>query len=125
MYCRNCGKEVSQNSNFCPYCGTKIGMINNLPNLPKRNTQKTSEPINWGLVTSLSIRLLLIGGFIFLILIQIMPLRKLFLMILPFVFVSDRDPYYKEFKLKKHKKEVLISFFITLILILIIISNVL
>ena len=23
MYCRNCGKEMEENSRFCPYCGTE------------------------------------------------------------------------------------------------------
>ncbi|MGB9762416.1 MAG: zinc-ribbon domain-containing protein [Minisyncoccia bacterium] len=24
MYCPNCGKEVSNNVNFCPYCGSRL-----------------------------------------------------------------------------------------------------
>ena len=24
MYCRNCGKEIKDNSSFCPYCGSSV-----------------------------------------------------------------------------------------------------
>ena len=24
MYCKNCGKEIDDNSTFCPYCGQQI-----------------------------------------------------------------------------------------------------
>ena len=33
MYCRNCGKELLDNDNFCPVCGTKV-------------EKKTQEPEN-------------------------------------------------------------------------------
>ena len=24
MFCKNCGKELNENTNFCPYCGEKV-----------------------------------------------------------------------------------------------------
>ena len=33
MYCRNCGRELLENDNFCPACGTKV-------------EKKTQEPEN-------------------------------------------------------------------------------
>lgn len=31
MYCRNCGKELLENDNFCPVCGTKIEKLTQQP----------------------------------------------------------------------------------------------
>lgn len=37
MYCTHCGKEISDNAHFCPYCGSKTN--------PKSN-QNTTAPID-------------------------------------------------------------------------------
>lgn len=41
MYCKNCGKQISDNSSFCNYCGANQGDIS-----PTRNEQ-SQKGLNW------------------------------------------------------------------------------
>ena len=42
MYCKNCGKEISEDSNFCQYCGTNLKMEEKASNYQK-NTNSVLE----------------------------------------------------------------------------------
>ena len=37
MYCRKCGKEIKDNSKFCPYCGNKMLMAQSSPPAPAQS----------------------------------------------------------------------------------------
>lgn len=37
MYCRKCGKEIKDNSKFCPYCGNKMLMAQSSPSAPAQS----------------------------------------------------------------------------------------
>lgn len=51
MFCKNCGKQVSEDSNYCPYCGSYL-MDNNInskeddPRVSNSNLFHTVNPIN-------------------------------------------------------------------------------
>ncbi len=32
MYCKNCGKEIEEGTQYCPYCGISQNEINNISN---------------------------------------------------------------------------------------------
>lgn len=34
MFCGNCGKQIVDNSRFCPYCGAEVGKTENILNKP-------------------------------------------------------------------------------------------
>ena len=42
-FCSNCGKEISENSTFCPSCGTPIGGTN--PNQNNSNNTSINAPV--------------------------------------------------------------------------------
>lgn len=42
-FCSNCGKEISENSAFCPSCGTPIGGTN--PNQNNSNNTSINAPV--------------------------------------------------------------------------------
>jgi len=51
MYCGNCGKEIKDDSLFCEYCGTKVVIAQNEPNIDSFVCEKQSRPkVRWGLV---------------------------------------------------------------------------
>ena len=37
MYCKNCGKEINNDAEFCPYCGSSTNANNNIPNMNNQN----------------------------------------------------------------------------------------
>ena len=41
MYCVHCGKEIEDNSNFCPFCGTKV-YVKDI-DLPKKLNENKKE----------------------------------------------------------------------------------
>ena len=43
MYCSNCGKEINENSKFCPECGARISRNEDLNNTPKADAEQTKE----------------------------------------------------------------------------------
>lgn len=38
MYCKNCGKEINNDAEFCPYCGSSTNANNNIPNMNNQNS---------------------------------------------------------------------------------------
>lgn len=40
MYCGNCGKQVTNDINFCPNCGTKIYKEKTPPATPEKSIKK-------------------------------------------------------------------------------------
>ena len=46
MYCKNCGKEINNDAEFCPYCGTSTNENNNIPNMTKQN--QSTNPSDTG-----------------------------------------------------------------------------
>lgn len=51
MFCEKCGKEATQNSKFCQYCGSDLGKVNNSQNetssvepVKRQNEQLTEQP---------------------------------------------------------------------------------
>lgn len=67
MYCRNCGKQISNISNECAYCKTKVNVNNNQNNYqekPKNNNVlyygMNGKPVTiWKFILGL---ILIIGG---------------------------------------------------------------
>lgn len=47
MFCRNCGKEVPDGNAFCEYCGTKVGVVNEV----KPQNKKSKKPLIISLVS--------------------------------------------------------------------------
>ncbi len=47
MFCKNCGKEISDQSTFCENCGTPVNIVNDIVD--------NSSPKNWLLALLLSI----------------------------------------------------------------------
>ncbi len=48
MFCKNCGKELSSEINYCPYCGTpqfESSRIRNINNVDNKNVSKRSRTI--------------------------------------------------------------------------------
>ena len=47
MFCKNCGKELSENTNFCPSCGYKLDESTNIAdsNPIEQNKGKTEDTI--------------------------------------------------------------------------------
>lgn len=43
MYCRNCGKEVEENTKFCGYCGTNVILPETLNNQPEPEAEISEE----------------------------------------------------------------------------------
>ena len=41
MFCTKCGQEISENSKFCPKCGTPVGAANARPEAPVVETKET------------------------------------------------------------------------------------
>lgn len=54
MYCRNCGKELPDNSNFCPECGTKQNVIPDnkiyIPKFIKKHQKLSYAYVAWCLI---------------------------------------------------------------------------
>ncbi|MDR1422697.1 MAG: zinc ribbon domain-containing protein [Coriobacteriales bacterium] len=49
MYCRNCGREISEQSQFCEYCGTASGHVSKIiqgPLLPNAGETLTLDMMN-------------------------------------------------------------------------------
>ena len=46
-FCRNCGREITEETNFCPYCG--FSLVNNNTN----NTEKTNSLALSGFIVGL------------------------------------------------------------------------
>ena len=46
MYCKNCGKEINNDAEFCPYCGDSTNENNNIPNMTKQN--QSTNPSDTG-----------------------------------------------------------------------------
>ena len=44
-FCSNCGKEIPENSTFCPSCGTTIGGTNPNPNQNYNSNMNTNAPV--------------------------------------------------------------------------------
>ena len=44
-FCSNCGKEIPENSTFCPSCGTAIGGTNSNPNQNYNSNMNTNAPV--------------------------------------------------------------------------------
>lgn len=43
MYCRNCGKEVEENTKFCGYCGTNVILPETPNNQPEPEVEISEE----------------------------------------------------------------------------------
>lgn len=47
MFCQKCGKEIAENTNFCPYCGNKASSVsaseNNNAGTKVNNTVQNSQ----------------------------------------------------------------------------------
>lgn len=50
MFCRNCGKEIPNNTNFCNHCGAAQNSSNtqNTQSYGKRQSAVLSQPVNTG-----------------------------------------------------------------------------
>lgn len=46
MYCKNCGQKTEVGSNYCPYCGTKLGDVDSNNNPPSNEKTNTNEEAN-------------------------------------------------------------------------------
>lgn len=47
MYCKNCGKEIGDNVNFCPFCGaSQIDKSNNTTDYDPFNEKKEYDPFD-------------------------------------------------------------------------------
>ena len=44
LFCSNCGKEIPENSKFCPYCGHEVVINRNLVEEPKAEEPVKEEP---------------------------------------------------------------------------------
>ena len=47
MYCSNCGKEISENDNFCPDCGSENKGISG-ENIDSKNSNSDNNQYNSG-----------------------------------------------------------------------------
>lgn len=73
MYCNNCGNEVVEGSEFCPYCGSKINKANNETLGPMnykvydigQNNIKPKKKIGKGLIITIICCIALIGSAIY------------------------------------------------------------
>jgi uncharacterized membrane protein YvbJ len=43
MLCQKCGKEITDASNYCKFCGSKV--INQKPEIPKNKKQSSNGPV--------------------------------------------------------------------------------
>ena len=58
MFCQSCGKEISNDLNFCIYCGSPITRDNSSRIRPPLTNYQTKSKINkWGIVASVAILL--------------------------------------------------------------------
>lgn len=46
MYCKNCGKEISEDSNFCPQCGKSLNAPDSAEDVERIDPKDSKEP-NW------------------------------------------------------------------------------
>lgn len=45
MYCQNCGKQITNIANECPYCKTKVNENNNSNNFQHQNNDNNSNNV--------------------------------------------------------------------------------
>ncbi len=45
MYCKYCGKEITDDSRFCNYCGKEVVLEKKRPSIPKEVIQRTIDAI--------------------------------------------------------------------------------
>lgn len=46
MYCKECGKQIANDSKFCPYCGTKLDMISDFQNVASYDNKTLNSEID-------------------------------------------------------------------------------
>ena len=68
MYCRNCGKEITDGAKFCKYCGTKM-TYRGVPETPPEEDDSGSS-LTVPIIAALIVLLILLGGVVFFLLKQ-------------------------------------------------------
>ena len=72
MYCRKCGKEVEENSKFCPFCGYGLESVQDrVSDTMKQNSQsqkadKNASPKKWIIPVGIIVGIVVIGIVVFL-----------------------------------------------------------